>query len=222
MDRGSAEGDRKRDGARARAEALPGGGPQATRRALARAGGARAIVLVEGISDQIALATFAARRGRDLDDEGVAVVPIGGAQAIGRFLARFGPRGSDARLAGLCDAGEEEVFRRGLERAGYGSHLTRLDMERLGFHVCVADLEDELIRALGIARVEAVLDSRGDLGAFRTFQKQPAWRDGRIEAQLRRFLGSADRRKIRYARLLVEELDLARVPRPLDGVLAHV
>jgi hypothetical protein len=35
-------------------------------------------------------------------------------------------------------------------------------------------------------------------------------------------MGSADRRKIRYARLLVEALELAEVPRPLDGVLAHV
>lgn len=195
---------------------------QATRRALATVGDSRAIVLVEGISDQIALETLAARRGRDLDGEGISVVPIGGAQAIGRFLTRFGPQGSGVRLAGLCDAGEEEVFRRGLERAGFGSDLTRLEMERLGFYVCVADLEDELIRAVGPAFVEAVLASQGDLGSFRTFQRQLAWRGQGIEGQLRRFLGSADRRKIRYPRLLVDALDLARVPRPLDGVLAHV
>jgi hypothetical protein len=202
--------------------ALPSGGPQATRRALARVADSRAIVLVEGFSDQIALETLAARRGRNLDAEGVAVVPIGGAQAIGRFLTRFGPQGSDARLAGLCDVGEESVFRSGLEHAGFGSHLTRGDMERLGFHVCVTDLEDELIRALGPAAVEAVLDSQGDLGSFRTFQKQPAWRGQAIEGQLRRFMGSADRRKLRYARLLVGALDLSQIPRPLDGVLAHV
>ena len=95
-------------------------------------------------------------------------------------------------------------------------------MERLGFYVCVADLEDELIRALGATSVEAVIDSQGDLGSFRTFQKQPAWRGRSIEGQLRRFMGSADRRKIRYARLLVAALDLDRVPRPLDGVLAHL
>jgi hypothetical protein len=201
---------------------VPPGGPQATRRALARVADARAIVLVEGISDQIALATLAAGRGRNLDDEGIVVVPIGGAQAIGRFLSRFGPEGLGRRLAGLCDAGEEEVFRRSLERAGFGSNLTRREMERLGFFVCVEDLEDELIRALGPASVEAVLDSQGDLGPFRTFQKQPAWRGQPVEAQLRRFMGSADRRKLRYARLLVEALDLAQVPRPLDGVLAHV
>jgi OLD-like protein len=207
---------------RVRAEAAPAGGPQATRRALARVSDPRAIVLVEGISDQIALETLAARRGRDLDREEISIVPIGGAQAVGRFLTRFGPAGSGARLAGLCDAGEQEVFRRGLERAGFGSHLTRSDMERLGFYVCVADLEDELIRALGPASVEEVLDSHGDLGSFRTFQKQPAWRGRSVEAQLRRFLCSADRRNIRYARILVETVDLARVPRPLDGVLAYV
>ena len=162
------------------------------------------------------------RRGRDLAGEGISIVPIGGAQAVGRFLARFDQERSDATLAGLCDEREEDVFRRGLERAGLGSKLTRVEMERLGFYVCVADLEDELIRALGPASVEAVIDSQGDLGSFRTFQKQPAWRGRSIEGQLRRFMGSADRRKIRYARLLVAALDLDRVPRPLDGVLAHV
>jgi hypothetical protein len=219
---GLADRDQKPARRRVRVAAAPSGGPQATRRALEQAADARAIVLVEGISDQIALATLAARRGRNLDDEAIVVVPIGGAQAIGRFLTRFGPQGSDTRLAVLCDAGEEVVFLRSLERAGFGSHLTRLAMERLGFHVCVEDLEDELIRALGPTSVEAVLDSQGDLGSFRTFQKQPAWRGQRVEGQLRRFMGSADRRKLRYARLLVEALDLAQVPRPLDGVLAHV
>ena len=191
-------------------------------RALARADGARAVVLVEGFSDQIAIETLAARLGRDLSAEGVTVVPVGGAQAVARFAARFGPRGSNARLAGLCDAGEEEVFRRSLERAGIGPAATRTDLERLGFYVCVDDLEDELIRALGAEEVEAVLAAHGDLGPFRTFQKQPAWRDRAVEAQLRRFLGSADRRKLRYARLLVDALDLSRVPHPLDGVLAHL
>lgn len=149
-------------------------------------------------------------------------VSVGGAQAIHRFLKRFGPHGSNTRLAGLCDVGEEHVLRRSLERAGFGAGLTRDEMARLGFHVCVEDLEDELIRALGPSSVEAVLDSHGDLRSFRTFQKQPAWRGRPAARQLRRFMGSADRRKIRYARLLVDALDLDRMPRPLDCVLAHV
>ena len=198
------------------------GGPQATRRALARAHDARAIVLVEGLSDQIALETLAARRRVSLDRDGVVVLPIGGAHAIGRFLGEFRSTRPDVTLAGLCDAGEEHVFRRGLERAGFGSRLTRREMERLGFHVCVDNLEDELIRAIGPDGVEAILDFHGDLGSFRTFQKQPAWREQRVDRQLRRFLQSADRRSLRYAQFLVEEFDLARVPRPLDGALAHV
>ncbi len=182
----------------------------------------RAVVLVEGVSDRYAIEALAARRGRDLEAEGVSVVPIGGAQAIGRFLKEFGPQGLDVRLSGLCDAGEEGDYRRGLERAGLGSNLTRVEMERLGFYVCVADLEDELIRAHGAASVETVVDAQGDLGSFRTLQKQPEWRGRPVEEQLRRFMGSGGRRKIRYARLLVEALDLSRMPRPLDQLLTHV
>jgi hypothetical protein len=177
-------------------------------------------VLVEGISDRIALETLAARRGRDLRAEGVTVVAIGGAQAIGRFVERY--RHENLRIAGLCDAGEERDYARALERAGLGSALERPEMEQLGFFVCVRDLEDELIRALGAASVEEIVDAHGDLRPFRTLQKQAAW-DGRPpQDQLRRFMGSGGRRKIRYARFLVEALDLARVPRPLDAVLASV
>jgi hypothetical protein len=183
---------------------------------------ARAVVLVEGISDQRAVEALAERRGRNLEAEGISVVPIGGAQSIGRFLDRFGPHGLDLRLAGLCDAGEEVDFRRGLERAGLGSDLTRADMERLGFFVCVKDLEDELIRALGADAVEEVVAAQGELRSFRTLQKQPAWQGRAREEQLRRFMGSGGSRKIRYARLLVDVLDLTQVPRPLDRLLASV
>lgn len=182
----------------------------------------RAVVVVEGVSDQRAVEALAERRGRDLAAEGIAVVPIGGAQAIGRVLAELGPPGRNLRLAGLYDAAEESDFRRGLERAGLGSGLDRVEMERLGFYACVADLEDELIRALGAAAVERVVEAQGELGSFRTLQKQPAWQGRATEAQLRRFMGSGGRRKIRYARLLVEALELDRMPRPLDRVLMHV
>jgi hypothetical protein len=181
-----------------------------------------AVVLVEGISDRVALETLAARRGRDLAREGVEILPIGGAQAAGRFLSELGPRGRNLRLAGLCDAGEEREFRRGLERAGVGAPVTRSEMERLGFYVCDRDLEDELIRALGAAAVEEIVEAQGDLRSFRTMQKQPEWRGRPREQQLRRFMGSGGRRKIRYARFLVDALDAAQVPRPLECVLAHV
>jgi hypothetical protein len=121
----------------------------------------------------------------------------------------------------MCDAGEEDFFRRGLTAAELGSPRDRPEMERLGFFVCVEDLEDELIRASGRPAIEALLDSQGDLGSFRTLQKQPAWRHEGFGAQMRRFLGAGARRKLRYARLLVLALDLDHMPRPLEAVLAR-
>ena len=182
----------------------------------------RAVILVEGASDRVALEALAERRGRDLAAEGVSVVPIGGAQAIGRFLKRFGPEGSDLELAGLCDAGEEPDYRRGLERAGLGAELTRAGMEALGFYVCEADLEDELIRAVGPERVEEIVEAHGDLRPLRTLQKQAAWHGRPLEQQLRRFMGSGGSRKLKYARVLAEALEPAQVPRPLDLVLSRV
>jgi hypothetical protein len=179
----------------------------------------KAVILVEGISDQRALEALAARRGRDLDAEGVSVVPIGGAHAIGNALERYGPRGHDVRLAGLYDVGEEYAFARGLERAGLGTDLDRAGLEALGFYACDTDLEDELVRAIGIAAVARIIEREGELGRFETFRKQLAKRDLPFEEQLWGFMWN---RKIRYATLLVEELDLDRVPRPLAGVLAAV
>jgi predicted ATP-dependent endonuclease of OLD family len=186
---------------------------------------ARTIVLVEGTSDQRALEALATRRGRDLAAEGISIVPMGGASNIRRFLERFGPHGANVRLAGLCDAAEVDDFRRELERAGLGSDPGRMSQEQMqavGFFVCVADLEDELIRALGVDAVERVIDAQGEMGAFRTLQKQAAQQDRNHAAQLRRFMSTRGGRKIRYARLLVDALDPAVVPRPLDRLLAYL
>ena len=187
----------------------------------ARAAGeaSQTVILVEGVSDQRAIEALARRHGRDLADDGVAVLPIAGATNISRFLELLGPHGYDIRLAGLCDQGETGLFRRGLLGAGLGSVRTESEMERLGFYVCIRDLEDELIRSLGVASVEAIIEKAGQMRAFRSFQNQPAQRSRPIERQLWRWLGN---RKIRYARLLIDALDLKRVPTPLQCVLAHV
>lgn len=154
------------------------------------------VVLVEGISDRMALETLAARRGVE-----ATVVPMGGAHAVRRFLERY----AGARVVGLCDAGERDVF----ARAGVEE-----------FEVCVADLEDELVRALGPERVRDVLADR-DRSSLRTFQLQPQWRGRSLHDQLRRFLCSSDRRKLRYVPILVDAAaDDGCVPAPLDGVLA--
>ena len=180
----------------------------------------RAVVLVEGASDRAAITALAERRGRDLDSEGVSVVAMGGSKNIITFLERYAGQG--VTLAGLCDANEEGDFRRGLERVGLGTDLTREQMEELGFFVCVRDLEDELIRALGPETVQSVLGQEGELAVFRTFQRQPEWRDRPVGDQLHRFVGTKSGRKARAAAALVDALDLDRVPRPLDGVLGRV
>lgn len=174
------------------------------------------VVLVEGVSDRIALETLAARRRLDLDSLGVALTAVGGAQAVARTLAGLAP---GVRVGVLCDAGEEAVDRRALERVGTGSRQDALQWPE--FFVCERDLEDELIHTLGAETVQRLLEKHGDLRAFRTLQREPEWRGRPVEEQLRRFLGSGASRKTRYARILVEALDLERVPRPLDAVLAY-
>lgn len=169
----------------------------------------RAVVLVEGTSDQLAVETLARRRGRDLQAEGVAVAPMGGYGNLPRFLEQCG----DIAVAGLYDSGEEQHFLRAL------GCTSRSALESAGFYACTRDLEDELTRAIGPKGMERVLAEQGELRAFRTYQKQPAHRDRTLEEQLYGFMWN---RKQRYAVLLVEALDLARVPRPLDLVLAHV
>jgi hypothetical protein len=157
------------------------------------------VILVEGITDRIALEAAAGRL--DLDLDGLEIVPIGGAQAVARVTAGY----QGVRIAGLCDAGEERYFRRALGDAVF---------------VCTADLEDELVRALGPERVEAVIAAEGDLETFRNFQNQPHWRGRPVEAQLRRWLQASDNRGKRYPPLLIEALAPEEIPLPLAGVLA--
>lgn len=160
------------------------------------------MVLVEGITDRLALEAAARLLGRDLAAEGVDVVPIGGAHAIARVAAGY--RGES--VVGLCDAGEEGIFRSVLGDAVF---------------VCDVNLEDELIRALGAERVEAVVAEQGDLETFRSFQNQPAWRGRTTESQLVRWMHNGDRHH-RYPPLLLAALGPLEIPPPLAGVLAAV
>jgi hypothetical protein len=182
----------------------------------------RAVVLVEGHSDRAAVEELARKLERDLDGEGVAIVAMGGASNIFRFLTLYGPTGHNVVVAGLCDAGELRSFQRGLARAGFGDVGSREQMEAVGFFVCDLDLEDELIRALGVSAVEAVIEQQGELASLRIMQRQPAQRGRSAEEHLRRFMGTRARRKIRYGQLLVEALPAEDVPRPLAGVLDWV
>ena len=118
-------------------------------------------VLVEGPSDAIAVGCVAARARHPA---GVEVVAIGGAQAARREVAKRGVTG----VLALCDAAEARWF------------LAALPADRV--FVCHADLEDELIRAVGAGGVIELLEEHGDLRAFRTFHHLTAWSGRALEA----------------------------------------
>ena len=180
------------------------------------------VVLVEGLSDCFAIETLAARRGRNLAADGVAIVPMGGATNLARFLDVVGPQGRNLRLAGLCDEAEQELFRRTLGRLGLAPDIDNSSMESLGFFVCVRDLEDELIRALGVAAVEALIEQAGELPSLRRLQQMPFHRDRSRAQQLHRFMGVRSGRKHRYAQVLAQAVSDDRIPRPLQALLEYV
>ncbi|MFD3545496.1 TOPRIM nucleotidyl transferase/hydrolase domain-containing protein [Streptomyces sp. NPDC058655] len=201
-----------RDAVHCRAAGGPGGSA-APAGELAAELGLRTAVLLEGPSDLAAVEALAARRGRDLAAEGVCGVSMGGAMSVGRYAGLLGPTGLGLRLRGLCDAREQPFYDRGWERAGAPGE---------GVFVCAADLEDELVRALGPPRVEGIIRAEGDERAWETFLRQPAQHGRPRERQLRRFLGTKKGRKIRYGSLLVDALSPDQVPAPLDDLLASL
>ncbi|KOX44933.1 TOPRIM nucleotidyl transferase/hydrolase domain-containing protein [Streptomyces sp. WAC8370] len=187
------------------------GGPGAPAQDLADRLLVHTAVLLEGPSDVAAVDAMAARHGRDLAAEGVCVLPMGGAMNVGRFAGLLGPSGLDLRLVGLCDEREQDFYVRALERA---------EASPQGLFVCAADLEDELIRALGVGAVTRLVEAEGESRRLQTFLRQPAQQGRAAQQQLRRFLGTKAGRKIHYGRVLVESLEPSRTPAPLAGLFA--
>ena len=173
-------------------------------------------VLVEGESDRLAVKALAQRLGHDLQRQGVSIVPMGGATNIVHFLDRYGPKGENHRLLGLCDSRESPGIARALTKAGKGS----ASLIQLGFQVCEADLEDELVRCLGVDGVLSVIAEQGELASFELLQRQPSLRELPLERQLGRFFGGRSGNKIRYAPLLVSALPSGKAPPPLARLVA--
>ena len=174
----------------------------------------RTLVLVEGDSDAGAVRALADRLGCDLDSYQTQVCSANGVTNFPRLLAELVRTHPGAKFCGMYDVADEWHVRRALAHAAIPL-AADAPLESVGFVACVADLEDELIRALGTQAVERVIDAQGELPSFRRFQAMPQHRRTPVHQQLRRFLGTRATRKIRSARRLVEALDLARLPRPL-------
>jgi hypothetical protein len=179
------------------------------------------MILVEGDSDRVAVETVAARLGRDFGAVGVTVTATGGITNFRRFVTKWVAEGGDVRMAGLYDAGEEHVVARALTDVGLTSNPDRRSLESFGFFVCVDDLEDELIRAMGADCVVIMIEREGESGSWRLFQNQPAQRGRDLEAQLRRFMGTKSGRKIRFAEIMARAIDLSRIPSPIQSVINY-
>lgn len=159
-------------------------------------------ILVEGESDKAAVDAVAARLGVRAN-----VVSTDGVTNFGRHL--------DGAVGGLYDVAEAELVAGAL---GVGVN----ELVAHGFFACDRDLEDELLRSIGPDVVLDIAEQEGDLRRFRTLQQQPEWRDRPVHEQLRRWFGSGGSRKVRYARLIAERLDLDRLPHPLLKLMGHV
>ena len=179
----------------------------------------RTLVLVEGDSDAAAVRALACRIGCDLGLHHIQIRPAAGVSNFSRVLADFVRTHPGADFCGMYDVADERHVRRALADAAVPIAVHE-SLESFGFFACVADLEDELIRALGAEGVERVLEAQDELHSFRRFQAMPQHRDEPGHDQLRRFLGTRATRKIRSAQRLVEALDLARLPHPLAQLAA--
>ena len=180
------------------------------------------VVLLEGRSDVAAVRTAAASTGVDLAD--VRLVDLGGITNIRSHVVELVRDGSTRdgpgmrQLLGMCDAAETRFVESALAATG---HWVRdaSDLPSVGFFVCVADLEDELLRALGTRRVLDVLDRMGLRGKLDALAQQPAWRDRPLPEQLHRFAGVASGRKELLATELTAELAPEELPEPLRLLL---
>jgi hypothetical protein len=179
---------------------------------------ARKVVLVEGYSDRVALLHLANRLNRDLDAEGVSIIAMDGGGAVGTYLRLFGQTGLKLKVLGLCDEDQEANWLSQLQKAGIGA-TDRVSMKAAGFMVCVKDLEQEFVRALGLTSAQAITTSEGEAASFTAFQKQPAHSTAPLDEQLRRFF---QREKIRWAVPLVEGLNLKAIPGPLNDLITQI
>lgn len=184
-------------------------------------------VLVEGDSDVTALRVLRAARGIAPEVEPCRLVSMGGATNIRHHLDAAAAEDPRPRVLGMCDEQEAHYFVRALT-----AYATRVSdgptppvapsletLPEFGFQICRRDLEDELMRALG---VDGTLDVLAGLGldvTFAAFTRQLAWQGRPIWDQLRRFGTTTSGRKELLAGALAAAIDIESTPAPLAALL---
>jgi len=180
----------------------------------------RVVVLVEGESDVAALTQLPGVRDHGTA-EVVEIRAMGGATNVRQQLDRAVREDGVRRILGLCDVAEARFYQRALADQGFTADSPS-GLAAYGFHCCVVDLEDELIRALGPDGALAVLADLGLMRRFGTFRTQPFWRDQGLHAQLKRFAGTTSGRKATFARALTRALPPDRLPGPLARLIDQI
>lgn len=179
----------------------------------------RLVVLLEGPSDVAAVRALMANT--DITGEGVELVPLNGVTNIGRFLAELRQVHGDLDVVGMCDAAESHHVCRALVADGLPV-ADATDLPAYGFFVCEADLEDELLRALGPERAKAALEGAGLGGKLDALRQQAAWADRPLAEQLHRFCGSSAGRKELAAGILARDIEAKAIPEPIGMLLDRI
>jgi hypothetical protein len=176
----------------------------------------RKVLLVEGLSDDLAVRSLAHSLGRDLDAEGITVLALDGGGGIGPHAQLLGPNGLGIPLRGQCDLDHEAQWIVALTKAGVPV-ASRADLESHGFFVADPDLEGCLVDALGVANAEGVVSAAGRDAQLRLFRIQPRWAELSAEESL---IGFIKCEKVFWAPRLAVALELTqRKPKCLFDIL---
>ncbi len=179
------------------------------------------LVLLEGPSDVAALEAVLARRVPAVPGAAYRLVDMGGVTNAARHLRHAARTWPGRPVVGMCDAGEAGVVVRALQDQGRPAR-SAADLPDQGFFLCDRDLEDELIRALGVEECLDLLEGMALGHRFRAFGRQRAWVDRPVQERLHRFAGIASGRKVRLAEAMAARLAPGRVPPPMAALVARV
>jgi energy-coupling factor transporter ATP-binding protein EcfA2 len=176
---------------------------------------AETVIFVEGFSDFLAVRTFAAALGIDLDGSGVSLLSLEGADLLKHYLALFGPNGLRLNLRGLCDLDKEAEWISRLDPAGIAV-TDRASLNAAGFQVSDPDLEAELLVPLSEEEIANVFTEAGAEGRFEAFQQQPA-NAGMSVAELQ--LAFVKSNKIKWAPLIASAIAVDDIPTSITALL---
>lgn len=177
-------------------------------------------MLLEGVSDVAAVQVLAARRGIDTVTD-VRLVDLHGVTNARRALVGLVRATPDVQVLGLCDAAEVGFVLGALAAVGREVEDARA-LPAHGFFICRADLEQELIRALGPDRTVRLVHELGLGPKLASLQQQPAWQCRAVADQLHRFCGVASGRKALMAAALAAALAPEEIPEPLERLLSRL